>query len=265
LPASEGLMPPLAVASIAFFGWRDTWLAGSAFLLVIALPVFLYLLKEERRPTHSGPASNAGFEAPERYQWSRKEVLRSPLFYALLAIVLAPPFIMTAVFFNQVTLSEAKSWSLTWFAASFPLLAGAHVLTTLSCGWLIDRVGARRLLSTLLLPLGSACALLALVDHIYVLPVAMVLIGMTLGGASTTSGALWPELYGTLHLGAIRAATVAAVVMSTAIAPGLVGAALDAGVSLQAQLLAMSGYCFGAAVWTLSLLPKLNRLAESGR
>lgn len=35
LPASEGLMPPLAVAIAATVGWRETWLLSSAFLLLV--------------------------------------------------------------------------------------------------------------------------------------------------------------------------------------------------------------------------------------
>lgn len=261
LPASEGLLPPIAVALAAWIGWRETWLAAGAALLLVAVPAFVLLLRHERHPTRGPMRADGKSESTRRHHWTRAEVVRNPLFYGALTAVLAPPFIMTAVFFNQVTLGTIKGWPLAWFAASFPLLAITHVVAALGAGWLIDRIGARRLLSAYLLPLGLGCFALAFVSSAFILPVAMVLIGVTLGGASATQGALWPELYGTRHLGAIRATTTAAVVLSTAVAPGLVGVLLDAGMALETQLVVMGAYCALAAAWMLVLMPGLDRLA----
>jgi MFS family permease len=262
LPAAEALLPPLAVATVVLIGWRMSWIAAALVLTFVAIPVFITLLTHERHPTRGPAAGQTDAATATRRQWTRGEVVRSPLYYGVLFVVLAPPFVVTAVFFNQVGLSEIKDWPLAWFAASFPLLAATHVVAALGAGWLIDRIGSHRLLAGFLLPLGLASLLLALLESAWVLPVAMALIGLTLGGASATQGALWAELYGTLHLGAIRAVTTAAVVLSTAVAPGLVGLLLDAGVALETQLIAMTAYCLGAAVWMLVLLPALNRLAD---
>lgn len=73
-----------------------------------------------------------------------------------------------------------------------------------------------------------------------------------------TTNALWPELYGAAHLGAIRAVVTAAVVLSTALAPGLVGILLDAGLALSTQLHAMVIYCLAAAAAMAVLLPRLS-------
>lgn len=261
LPASEGLLPPLAVTVIALVGWRDTWLLTAAVLLLVALPAFIILLKHERHPTRGPMASGAAVLPDERRQWTRAQVLRHPLFYALLPGLLASPFVVTAVLFNQVTLVELKGWSLGWFAATFPLLAGAHVVAALAAGLMIDRYGARSMLAVFLTSLGLATLVLALASSAWVLALVMLLLGLTLGVVSTTTGALWPELYGTLHLGAIRSMVTALVVLSTALAPGLAGALLDAGVGFDTQLLGMAGYCLVAACGMLALLPALNRLA----
>jgi hypothetical protein len=92
----------------------------------------------------------------------------------------------------------------------------------------------------------------------------MVLAGTTQGGLSTAGNALWPELYGTLHLGAIRGLIVAVVVFSTALAPGAIGLLLDAGVALDSQLLAMALYCLAAAAWMIVLAPRLATYADAG-
>jgi MFS family permease len=190
-------------------------------------------------------------------------VLRSPLFYALMPGILAQPFIQTGAFFNQVTIAEIKGWPLAWFAASFSVLAGVSILAALGAGWLVDRFGARRLLPAYLVPLGLAMLLLTYATSPYVLPVFMALIGLTSGGTSTIQGALWAELFGTEHLGAIRSLAMAVVVFASALSPALIGILMDAGIALETQLLAMAVYCFVAALWLGSLQPQLNRVATA--
>ena len=255
-------MPLAAVASMGLIGWRGTWLASADLLLLLGLPALFLLLKHERDPTR-GPGQQSGDLIEEsRDHWTRERVLGHPLFYALLPGVLAPPFIITAVFFNQVTLVEIRGWQLEWFAASFPVLAGVHVAAALLAGWMVDRYGARRLLPVFLGSMGLAVMLLAVTESKYILPVVMALFGVTMGFAGTVSGALWAELYGTLHLGAIRSVMTAIMVFSTAIAPGLSGILLDAGVKLETQLLIMAFYSFAAVFWAVYLVPRMDRLVN---
>ncbi len=261
-PAAEALLPPAAVALAATIGWRQTWAAGAAALVFISIPALLWLVRRERQPAvddaaHGGPAA----PTPTRHDWTRAQVLRSPLFYALMPGFLAPPLVVTGLFFNQVTIADSKGWPLAWFAAAFPLLALVHLVATLFAGYLIDRFSARRLLPVLLFPLAAAAALVAFAGSPWVLPVFMALIGLTQGGSSTIQGALWPELYGTTHLGSIRAIVVAGIVFSSAIAPGAIGVLLDAGVALEAQLLVLSLYCVAAAALMTALQPALKRQA----
>jgi MFS family permease len=256
-------LPLIAVAMIGLVGWRLTWVVAALALVVVPVPILIALLKRERTPT-AGRAGTAPGDArayPDRHQWTRGEVLRSPLFYALMPGILAQSFIQTGIFFNQVSIVEIKGWELSWFAACFPILAGVGLVTALAAGWMVDRYGARHLLPAVLVPLGIATLLLTYATSPYVLPVAMALLGMTGGSSGTIQGALWAELYGTRSLGAIRALAAAGMVFASALSPGLIGILMDAGVALEAQLLVMALYCFIAALWMGSLLPRLNRLA----
>lgn len=261
-PAGEALMPAFAVATMGLFGWRWSWVAAATVLLALALPLVVVLLRREPAAAERDPAAHGTPVTDlKRREWTRGEVARSALFYALLPGVLAQPFIQTGVFFNQVTIVEAKGWELGWFAASFPVMAAVGLMSALGAGVLIDRFSARRLLPLLLVPLGVAIMALAYVDSPYVLPVFMGLVGLTHGSASTVSGALWAELYGTAHLGAIRALATAGIVFASALSPGLIGILLDAGVAFELQLVAMAGFCFLTALWMLLLMPRLDRLA----
>jgi MFS family permease len=261
-PVGEAALPLIAVAMIGLVGWRLTWVVATVALVAVAVPILIALLKRERTPTRD-PARTAFGAEPDRHEWTRGEVLKSALFYALMPGVLAQSFIQTGIFFNQVTIVQIKGWEISWFAACFPILAGAGVATALATGWLVDRYGARRLLPAVLVPLGIATLLLTYAASPYVLPVAMALLGVTGGSSGTIQGALWAELYGTRNLGAIRALAAAGMVFASALSPGLIGILMDAGVALETQLLVMAAYCFIAALWLGALLPRLDRLATA--
>ncbi len=264
LSASEAAFPILAVAAIGLVGWRQTWVLAAAALIVLAVPALIALLGHERTPGATLRRTDESDDgAPPRREWTRGEVLRSPLFYALMPGILAPPFILTAIFFNQAVIVEIKGWELSWFAASFPILAGANVVSALTAGWLVDRIGARHLLPALLVPLGLSALVLTYAASPFVLPVVMALVGLVLGSAATVQGALWAELYGTRHLGAIRSVVVSGVVFGSALSPALTGILIDAGVALETQLLAMAIYSFATAGWMALLGPRLTRLATA--
>ncbi len=263
LPLSEAVLPLLVVLLIAVAGWRQAWLLNAALLLLFAIPVLLTLLRFERRKMAESLTRPVNSGEPARRHWSRGEVLRHPVFYGVLPVVLATPFIFTAIFINQVSLIESKGWKLSWFAASYPAMAVMHMIAALTAGKLVDQFGARHLLVLYLLPLGVAILLLVYVSTPLVLPLAMGLLGITMGVAATTGGALWPELYGVVHLGAIRSIATALMVVATAVAPGLVGVLMDTGVSLQSQMLVMGIYCFAASAWALFLQPGMQKAATA--
>jgi len=77
---------------------------------------------------------------------------------------------------------------------------------------------------------------------------------------------LWIELYGGVHLGAIRGVTTALMVFATALAPGIMGALIDAGLGLDMQFQAFAVYILLCSVGFLFLQPALiNRSPSAGR
>jgi hypothetical protein len=65
---------------------------------------------------------------------------------------------------------------------------------------------------------------------------------------------LWAELYGTRHLGAIKAFAQAVMVFSTGLAPGAMGLLMDAGFGIASIAIACGVYCVGASA--LSVLAR---------
>ncbi|MFA9459470.1 MFS transporter [Thiohalorhabdus sp. Cl-TMA] len=254
LPLGEAVLPSAAVAVTAALGWRGTWSLAAVLLAGGALPLLLWLLRghgTRRSALEERQAGRDGGGEPERAQWTRGQVLRDPRFYLILPAVLAAPFIVTALFFHQVHLAAAKGWTLAWLATSFVGFAATHVLGLLFFGPVVDRFGARRLLPVFLLPMAVGLGVLAGFDHFAAAPVYLTLTGLSMGATGTLLGALWPELYGVAHLGAIRAVVQSAMVLSTAASPAAVGVLIDAGVSMEAVALLLLAYIAGALLLAL--------------
>lgn len=236
----EALFPVAFVMISAAFDWQTAWLAAAALIACVALPAVLLLLNVERVPSKAELAAAAADPARD---WTRAEVLRDPLFYLVLAGALAPSFVGTTIFFHQGHLIELRGYDPLAFAAAFPLMAASTVAFGLASGALIDRFGAIRLLPLFLLPLVAATLAAVWITGLWGIYAFMFLFGISYGVTSTMLGALWPEMYGTRHLGGIRAVVVAAMVFATALGPGITGALIDLGVDLPEQLLWMAVWC----------------------
>ncbi|MCS4503395.1 MFS transporter [Arhodomonas aquaeolei] len=246
LPTGEAVFPAVVVAAIAILGWRQTWLAMALLLLAVVLPLAMWLLRGHgRRQEAQEAVERERAAAGSDGDWSRRQMLHDPRFYGVLPAVLAPPFTMTALFIHQVPLASEKGWPLAWLASSFLAFGSCHVLSLLVAGPLVDRAGGQRLLPVYLAPLAVALLVLIGVDALWGAPLYLACAGLSMGVGGTLLGALWVELYGTRHLGAIRALIQSFMVLSTALAPGFVGMLLDAG-------LAMTDVVAGLLAWVVA-------------
>lgn len=193
--------------------------------------------------------------------WTRKDVLGDPRFWMVLPAALLPPFWATALFLYQVEIGASRGWSAGLMASAFTVFALARIATSLATGHAVDRVSAQRLFPFSALPLGGAMALLLFVDARWGAFAFMAAIGLSVGLGSTMKPALWAELYGTRHLGAIKAMVSTLMVVSTAASPLLAGWALDRVGGLE---LLLSGGVVSVLVGTTLALPLLREPLRSG-
>ena len=237
-PLGEASFPLLVVAALGSMHWRSLWWLA-ALLLLLLLPLLLLLSRSVPPPETQ--------TAADQSDASRRHVLRDQRFYLILPVILAAPFIITGLFFHQAAVAAAMQWPLALLASAFVVFAICQVGSGLLTGWLIDLFTARRLMRFYLFPMGIACLLLWLQSSHWLAFVYMGLLGLSAGANSTVSGALWAEMYGTRHIGAIRAMQHALMVLSTAASPLLLGVLMDSGMDMRALAAAMGGYALLAA------------------
>jgi MFS family permease len=255
---------PLAFSTIAVgYGYQAGWTAGAAALLIVGLPFAYWAYRQPREP--HGRHGDAGDSAQHVRSWTRKEVMRDPIFWVLLTGVLAPGFVGTTIFYHQNYMTTLNNWPPQLFSQSLILMALTTVACALATGAIIDRIGANKVLPFLLLPLSAACFAMAINGPAWSLLLIMVLIGISYGISSTLFGSLWPENYGVLHLGSIRSVTVSAMVLATAAGPGLTGTLIDQGIALPTQMKFVGAYCLltsGAMAFAATVLRRRAVLAD---
>jgi MFS family permease len=241
----EAVLPAGTVALAAAVGWRAAWGVAAAALVLVFAPIILWLMNESRRPQGAAQAELATGLGGRH--WGRGDVLSHWLFWALVPGLLAPGFIGTAVFFQQVHVSTVKGWPLAAMALGYPVYAGVTVASSLVCGWLSDRFGPVRLLPVYLLPAAAGITLVGAGHGVGSWHGMMALLGVTQGASGTLLGALWPTLYGTRHLGAIRALATSSMVFATALGPAVTGLLIDGGISFPEQVWAFALWCAAAS------------------
>ncbi|MCC5986425.1 MAG: MFS transporter [Pararhodobacter sp.] len=237
----EAFLPLGFVALMGVFDWRLLWVFAAMALFALA-PVLWALLRRERTPQSF--AAETGSTGLHGRMWTRAQVLRHPAFWLMVPVILGPAAWNTAFFFHQVHLAEAKGWGHAALVALFPLFTATSVASMLAGGWLVDRFSARRLVPYYLLPLAAGYAAFALAGGVPAGAAGMVLMGISVGLNVTMMATLWAELYGTRHLGGIRALTAAVMVLGTALGPGITGVLIDVGLDFPQQ-------GWGIAAWFL--------------
>lgn len=232
---AEMFMPLLLVWLKSHVNWHNLWVVFGLICFAMCFVLFR-LLRLERTPQSSLKEDEASGMGGRH--WTRGQALRHPIFWLMVPAIISFSGFGTAFWFHQVHFAEIKGWSHLSLVAVFPIGTVAVMASTVVFGWAIDRFGAVRLLPFYLIPYVIAFVLHGFAPSLWWTALAMVFMGLSGGGTATLLNACWAEFYGTNHLGSIKAAATAVMVLGSAIGPGISGWLIDAGVGFDRQLVA---------------------------
>ena len=257
----QAVLPIVFVALLMTTGWRPLWVVAAG-IVVLTVPLMTVLLRQERTPQSMAKDEQAA--GMRGLHWTRRQVLRHPLFWAMVPALLGPPAWGTALFFQQVHLTEVKDWPLAGFVALFPLYTGVIIAATFGTGWAVDRFGTGRIVPFYMLPFALGFALMAGAQSLSAAGVALVVLGVGQGMQSTLPAAFWAEFFGTRHIGSIKAAAAAIMVFGSAIGPGVSGVLIDYGIDFPTQMWGYAAFFIAAALMaTLGVTAARRSLAAA--
>lgn len=252
VPIGEIILPSLAVFLIATFGWQKSWLVVGLSVPLLYLPFAQWLLGRSRQKKYAEDSSP--YKTPKRpiqEQGSRITLLKDFRFWLALPAILAAPFIITGIFIHQGFFLPQMGWTPLLFASCFVFYGSAHWLSSMYTGALVDRFSGVQLLKFYPLPMFLGLLIPAVTSGNWVAYTLMILLGTSIGAGSPIISALWAEVYGTKHLGAIRALISSLAVISTSASPVLFGFLIDGGISGQELFMWLDFYVLVAILLSL--------------
>ena len=233
----EALIPLFLVSALIYFSWQKIWILATLVTL-FSIPILIWLLRQERSP-QSIDAEDQSL-GMNKLHWTRKQTISHPLFWFMMPAVIGQSAFNTAFFFQQVHFSEIKGWEHLNLVSMFPVYTGVAICMMILSGILLDKLGTAKLIPYFQLPMIIAFILFAFGETLYSALLGFIFLGITSGANTTLPNAFWAEFFGTKHLGSIKAAAAAAMVLGSAIGPALTGILLDFDISLNFQYVGIS-------------------------
>ena len=235
----EALIPLFLVSALIYFSWQKIWIIA-ALITLLSIPILIWLLRQERSP-QSIDAEDQSW-GMNKLHWTRKKTISHPLFWFMMPAVIGQSAFNTAFFFQQVHFSEIKGWEHLSLVSMFPIYTGVAICMMILSGILLDKFGTAKLIPYFQLPMIVAFILFAFGETLYSALLGFIFLGITSGANTTLPNAFWAEFFGTKHLGSIKAAAAAAMVLGSAIGPALTGILLDFDISLNLQYVGISTF-----------------------
>ncbi|MDB4220531.1 MFS transporter [Amylibacter sp.] len=235
----EALIPLFLVSALIYFSWQKIWIIA-ALITLFSIPILIWLLRQERSP-QSIDAEDQSW-GMNKLHWTRKKTISHPLFWFMMPAVIGQSAFNTAFFFQQVHFSEIKGWEHLNLVSMFPIYTGVAICMMILSGILLDKFGTAKLIPYFQLPMIISFILFAFGETLYSALLGFIFLGITSGANATLPNAFWAEFFGTKHLGSIKAAAAAAMVLGSAIGPALTGILLDFDISLNLQYVGISTF-----------------------
>lgn len=253
----QAVLPIVFVGLMVTLGWRQSWIVAAG-LAIVLIPLLLLLLRQERTP--QSIAESTSMAGMNGEHWTRGALLRHPLFWLVAPLLLGPPAWGTALFFQQVHLAEVKGWALTEYVALYPWLTITSISATFLAGIAVDRFGAGRVLPIAPIPYALGFILISNADTLLMAAIGLTVTGIGMGMQGTVLGAFWAEFYGTRHIGAIKAAAAAVMVLGSAIGPGVSGFLIDFGMPFTDQMVIYAVYFVTTALLAFVAITRARKL-----
>lgn len=241
-PVGEMFFPLMVGLFLSFWSWHVVLLASAIVLLSVLIP--LRKLNLEALDVHESTQ-----RLTDKAKWSYfKQIVTEKPFWVLIPPVFTFSFVTTGIFFFQYVLASEKGWPLEWYAMCFSGYAIVRFLFLLYGGILTDKMSASALFPFYLIPIVLGLLCLAIIPGKIAALFFLLFTGVTAGMSSIVSSAVIAELYGTARVGQVRSLFSMIMVLSTALAPVVIGFLLDHNVTVS-----QIGYGCATALGLVSL------------
>ena len=280
--AAGGLLIPVTVASIAYFGWRETAFVSGVLIWAFGLPLAWCM---RNRPelygeTPDGLPLDAPFgsgEAAERQaargvaldgseDFTARQAMRTSGFWYISLGHASALLIVSAVMVHlSVHLTENLGYTLTQASGFLALMTATQIAGGISGGFLGDRFDKRVIATVCMVMHAAGLLLLAFATNITMVVAFTVLHGWAWGTRGPLMQAIRADYFGTKNFGTIMGISSLVVTLGNTTGPILAGVMADRSGNYEAGFTVLAiGALLGSGFFLLAKRPPPPRKPEVG-
>jgi MFS family permease len=241
------VLPPIAEALIARYGWRYACVILGAMVLVVGPPVAARFVRQRPQPPRTVATDSGGT--------SLGGGLRSRVFWILVAVLFGSSIAQNGAITHLAALLTDRGVAAHDAALAVSAMGAASLVGRLATGWLLDRFFAAGVAFGLLAMAALGTLLLATADSMALGVLAAALIGAGMGGEADVTPYLLSRYFGLRAFSALYGLTWTAYAIAGAIGPILMGRAFDVAGSYATLLPVLAGVMIAVGT-LLFLLPR---------
>ena len=253
------LVPVIAAALIAAFGWRSAaFIIGAASMLILLVVAQLMRRDPRSMGQHPDGVAIEGAHAPTgagETGMSVAEAAGTRQFWILCAAQLTIFFCLLTVMIHIVPHATDLGIAPAVAATILSAIGGASIAGRLTIGMLADRLGGRRSLGVSFLVLLASFLLLQSAETAWMLFLFALIYGFAHGGFFTVMSPTLAEFFGTGSHGVIFGIVLFCGTIGGAAGPLLAGTLFDTTGSYETVFLILTGFCLMGLILTAALQP----------
>jgi MFS family permease len=207
--AGMAIMTPVLMAAIEAFGWRPTLVGFAAALTLMAIPVALFVMRDQAPAGTDLPASEAAAmatratSAPSQPAPRLREALRTAPFWMIFAGLFACGFSMNLLGTHGVPMLMDHGFDAHSSSLGIGLIGFVAIFGTLVLGRWSDRLPRRNILAVIYAVRGLGFFALVIVGAHWELYAAASIGGLVWAGSIALSSAILADVYGVRLVGVL--------------------------------------------------------------
>ena len=247
----RGRMMSLAIVAFALFqgayvdslrllnesiGWRQSWIVLGIGIAMTVLPLTVIFMRN--RPEDFGlqpdgdlapkEEQQVTIDKPKReYNATLREAMNTPIFWVFMFAKFLPSAWGTGLVLHQISLFDGLGYTPAIATQTFAWIALCSAMFSILAGILIDKISPKYVVALQLLAFLVMVSFGTMMTQTWMLIIYAIGFGFVLGAGGVFDGAVYPNLYGRLHQGAIRGFTSTVAVIGSAVGPILFGISFD--------------------------------------
>lgn len=240
---SMAVIPAFFLTLINRLGWRAAYTQLGFLVWIIMLPLLILVFRNNPGEVSQKidgavkvDGKSDGEDSFGQNSLDLKTARKTPAYWVLLINSSLWVLVVTAIFFNLLSIFSSQGITSSVAAATYTTYAIFSLITQIVAGPIADRGPLQYLLFACMAFIAAAVVVLTLASSPWIAHSYAVLLGISTGLISLVGGTMFARYFGRKHLGKLRGSVITAQVAGSSLGPFITGVIFDLTGSFQISL-----------------------------